>query len=293
MSDFDLLMNCISLLNTHDECTKENVNFFKYYLQRKQIDLIAKTITDQKPMGNNVTNFVFDTNTLVLEQVFDENINPNEGTCIVKLVEHIIYIRLPSNSNMLNFLVDNVNNKYKFIPFSYTNEGYDEENGHRCSLLFDDNRVYLVDPNGYSDYYNRDIDMAGLIDKALDLYFSSFKENGFPLEYVYSKSWNPNKLSLNGNSLEKYSIGSGQCVALSVLIVHLKITLDIDIIDVYKKMSKLHEDEKVYLISSYIASISKLMKDNDLYKVHKETTKEPTPNTDKILKSNVVHGIII
>lgn len=282
MTDFELFTNAINLFNMHDECAKEDVNFFKYYLQRRQVSLIAKTIIDQKPIGDEVANFVFNTNTLSLEQVFEEIIHPDEGTCIVKLVEHIIYIRLPSYENMINFMVDNIDNRYKFISFTYTNEGYNEASGHRCTLLFDNNTIYLVDPNGYSDYYSRDIDMAGLIDKALDLYFSELEPRGFPVQYIYSKAWNPNKLSLNDNSLSKYSIGSGQCVALSVLIVHMRILLDIELIDVYKKIQGLHEDEKVYLISSYIASISKMMKDNGLYKVYvgpesPESKQEPEP----------------
>ena len=154
--------------------------------------------------------------------------------------------------------------RYVYIPLTYACDIKDS--GHIAFIMFDnkDKKVYLLDPNGSPGYFNNilDVNISFYIENMISKYINELKKFNMEYKYIYSENWNNNKNIIN-KSFENDFIGSGHCVAFSLMISHLMTRFEIEPSELYKILSNLSDDEKLYLFKQYtlgLFNISKMIK---------------------------------
>ena len=154
-----------------------------------------------------------------------------------------------------------------------------EESGHALCIIVDNKlgEIYLMDPNGNTSYYDnvlikfsKSITGLHIPDEFIkDMYIdSSFKINQLmqcyvndinkylnsQLKFVPSSEWNPSRGALN-RTLPSDTIQSGNCVTITIFIMHYMSLTNLSLVDTYSTLLKYTDEELSNIINSYSLSI--------------------------------------
>jgi hypothetical protein len=166
-----------------------------------------------------------------------------------------------SIDTFINFIMEHMDGRqYLIVPLIMSTELLDIS--HQTSLVIDliYQKVYLADPNGKSEFFNKiyNKDVSNKIDLLLQSYFMQFNQLGFDYEFIPSKKWNPEKICIN-KAFNQSIIGSGHCVITSIMLGHYLLTTQDYITNIYNLFSELSDDEILYIINSYMNGINQLL----------------------------------
>jgi hypothetical protein len=128
--------------------------------------------------------------------------------------------------------------------------GFQEEKGpgHRlvCMVNQSSNKAYLMDPNGYPNYFDKAGKQFGTyIESGLHLLF-----NKIGISYVDIDTWNPRRLAIN-SGFNTSLVKDGHCVAISHMFAYFLNKGNMIPTELYAKFYKLSKEEKLSLIVSF------------------------------------------
>ena len=160
-------------------------------------------------------------------------------------------------------LLDDLDDRRRFITFNVSfTKNLNETIGHASVFVIDRHdkkniKIYFFDPNGYTHTFDDVFEEYGKlngihfkqdrinseywIEQLLIKYANDCNElnDGRHYAFIQRNIWNPTRINLN-RYINKYSIGAGNCVMTSALVmIHLSQFMD-DItkfIDIYKNIS--------------------------------------------------------
>jgi len=246
------LSSVISFSNSCDLTDK--MKKFNRTLNYKKFDKLISLINDQSIISNKeyvlykqkLDVMDFEVESYILEDT--NEIYP----LIVDAIDDYLLLNSITPNCLAEYIKKNYNLDYIFIPLNYGNNAND--NSHQSMIMFDNRnmKIYNIDPNGKSDYFNNifDNDMSFEIDTLLCNYFSDLKIFNINYEYIYSHVWNNKKIALNISFKNEY-VGSGHCVIFSLMLIHLISVLKISSNKAFEMFSTLSESEILFLIKEY------------------------------------------
>jgi len=124
----------------------------------------------------------------------------------------------------------------------------------------------MLDPNGKSTYFSnilfdhaKSIGSNFYTEMILFKYFSLLNDFGLNYKYVYVNKWNPNKCVINKRFDNEYIL-SGHCVITTLMIIHLISIQKLTPQYIFEMLSKLSDDELLFLIKEYTLGIYSLLK---------------------------------
>lgn len=230
---FSSYEKCLNMLNNQ---TLISLNTSRYTIYSVELD------------GHNVRHIVDIDNDL------DEYGKPSdEYTIVLQTDKHAISLHILSIEDMMIYIAaNNKSKRYIFLPISMSS--FDEnQNGHFSALVFDNMKfkVYFLDPNGRSKYFNSLCDTNHCIYKLFEKYIKDLNEFwSTKYEFVDCYEWNPYNFALN-YEFKQSTIGTGHCVMSTFIILHILVTTEFNIEDVYKLFGNLSETEMLYIINGY------------------------------------------
>lgn len=183
---------------------------------------------------------------------------------------------------MGNYVNDNKLLRYLFFPFVASVE-VKNESGHALCIVIDTklNEMYLMDPNGKTSYYDdvlirfsksisdlhipdefiREmyIDSSSKINKLMSCYVDDLnKYLDTKLRFVPNTEWNVMGKALN-RKLGDGVIQSGNCVAMTIFLMHYLTLTQSSLKSVYSAILKYSDTELSHIIDSYSLSIYNLL----------------------------------
>lgn len=193
-----------------------------------------------------------------------------------------IYLHNYHASIMGAYINSHETTQYLFFPLVASIE-VKGESGHALCVVVDTKRreLYLMDPNGKTSYYdnilvrfsknNTDlhipdefiedmyIDSSFKIDQLFKCYLDDInKYLDHPLKFISSFDWNPLRGVLN-RKLSDGITDSGNCVAITIFLMHYLSLTNSSLINVYKQLLKYTDEELSSIINSYSLSICNLV----------------------------------
>lgn len=191
------------------------------------------------------------------------NTKDNEyHTVIDSTTDHLILNTL-SPECLCNYILDNFLNRYIFLTLNYGSNLHNS--GHQASLMIDNEnkQIFMIDPNGKSDFFDHIFHQETnfYVENMLSKYFMELNKFGIDYKYIYTSEWNPYKISLNKN-FKNALIGSGHCVITTLMLIHLINIFNLNPHDAFSMISKLSEDEILYLIKEYSVGIYAILANN-------------------------------
>jgi hypothetical protein len=180
------------------------------------------------------------------------------------------------------FLIENTrdSNRYVFVPIIFGTEIHDS--GHAALMAFDviEKKVYLIDPNGKTDYFdnlflkqvekNKEewmteeifkefysssyIDSEPFVEKLIECYIGELNAR-YDLNYRFipRKEYNRTAYSINKNFKDS-SIGSGHCMIISIMMAHF-LSTNSDVSEISSNFGRLSISETLQIINSYSVAI--------------------------------------
>lgn len=188
-------------------------------------------------------------------------------------------LQIISPQTFLEYYFAHLDNKYILLPLVYkTGVKY---YGHQTFIAFDNfsKRVYLVDPNGRSTYfdsmycnlvnedklnsvledelsYNFEIN----IDSLLYGYLNELKKIGLEYEFIPADVWNEQRIIIN-RTIPQSEIGLGHCVCTTLIIMHMLATTNLSPMEIYEIIFCLYNEQLLSLINDYSIGIYKMLVD--------------------------------
>ena len=243
--------------------TEKHMTFFQKKFTMEKLNAISSIIFNQTmPNENTCMIYSLSLKTFVFDMITIENTKYYEIHGIIKLLQDQIMLRMLHPDIMYNFIKNNEKNKLIFIPLCYDIELSDVL--HQASIIIypQSKTIYLVDPNESGSFFENymEIKSTDIVETCLDNYFSQLKMYGLiGYRFIRSHEWNKNTISLNSNKLDIYGLGSGHCVILSVLIIHICNLFNITPTKTYEILHKLTKDELMFIISGYMIGIYNIL----------------------------------
>jgi hypothetical protein len=177
----------------------------------------------------------------------------------------------------------NNNKRYVFIPLIFNSEI--NESGHFTFLIFDvlNNKVYMMDPNGESSYFDdviilhakknktfKDVELEmmseymiinseQLVEKLINIYVKKLNVDfNLTYEFVQRTKWNPLNLVLNKH-LDNSNIPGGNCVIISTILMYYLINKQSELIEPYKLLSEISSEQMTQIINGCSVGMYNIM----------------------------------
>jgi hypothetical protein len=241
-----------------DEIYEKKIEkFFSHKYSTKIFNTLSSSFLNQtNNLGTLCAIYNFSSDKSILKYVTEVIVHSDQLHNIIKFDTSII-LRMTHPEKFAQFIKTN-NNRFLWVPFGYDSEYI--ESLHQASILIDTKvkTIYLIDPNGSGEYFNSTVGSTGsdIVENCLEQYFKQLEIYGLK-EYVFMKTdlWNPKHICLNSSKLNKYTIGGGKCVILSILLIHLTVLIDKSVISGYLLLHRLSDDELVYIIEKYMVAV--------------------------------------
>jgi hypothetical protein len=283
---FDIICDKFQDFLPDDGICDESVYKKLSTLSYSNYEHVLSFLTKQTSVGN-----VEPTYSMYKVSLFDEIVaHEMDITANIKNMYHTT-VQAEDNFLVLNclnvdslcmFLIENTRdfNRYIFIPIIFGTEIHD--NGHATLMAFDvvEKKVYLIDPNGKTDYFdniflkyaekNKEewmteeifkefysssyIDSEPFVEKLIGCYIGDLNTR-YDLNYnfVSRKEYNKTGKSINKN-FKNSSIGSGHCMIISIMIAHF-LSTNTDVGNISENFGRLSDDEILQIINSYSVAI--------------------------------------
>lgn len=191
-------------------------------------------------------------------EFIDDIKNPHNETpsFTIDVTDNCIVMNTLSLECISTYIKHNIKEKYLFFCLVYGCELKDTT--HQGIVMVDNNnkKIYLLDPNGSPTYFN---DIFNFyvnyeIENMIENYFTQLKFFDLHYEYVHITKWNPVNIVLN-KRFNTNEIGSGHCVVISFIIIHLIATLNYEPPKIYNILKDFSDDELLYIIKDYSSGI--------------------------------------
>ncbi len=261
------IISSITDLSEGKETTdKEFTDKHKKFLTQmdyKYFDKVFQMITNQKPIKNpqySIYKMAYDDDALECEFVSYVLSDPGDvyHTVIDASDKHLVLNTL-TPACLAQYIKDNEKNETVFITFNYSCSAQDAQ--HQASILINTKtkKIYLVDPNGSTCYFNNIFDMGldTLVEKMLHNYFAELKKFDYDFKYEFIGTWNKKTVALN-TSFKDTFIGTGHCVVLTSILAHIISILKCNPLDAYLMLKELSEEEMLFIIKEYTSAIFNL-----------------------------------
>jgi hypothetical protein len=141
--------------------------------------------------------------------------------------------------------------------------------GHQSVLFLNvvQQEIYLIEPNGRPTFYDSVFkhNVGIKLENMLRTFFEEFNvANGYQFRYIHTNEWNPTEICLN----KQYEsiIGSGFCVALSLILCHVIVSFQYHPTKIYKMLKDLSNGEMLIIINDYSSAIFNILNQADAYK---------------------------
>lgn len=274
-----MLSNCLS----DDVCSEKSLEILKR-IPYKIYDRILNQITGQE------STIKFDPKySLFKIGIQDEisqchiesyNMEDKDNYPTIQADDTHILLNIFDIQTVMLMLSNVTDNRYMFLPIVYGSEV--NECGHFAFMAFDkfDNKVYFVDPNGRSSFFddilivhakkdpseplkgfynNMYIKSETHVEKLFDQYVNMLNSS-FDLSYKFvpRKSWNANKICINKDLGRNNVIGNGHCVMTSTLLINYLHITQVDVYDALRSVGQLSTYELSTLINAYSSGICNL-----------------------------------
>ena len=191
-----------------------------------------------------------DTNEIVLSDNFPREYNDTEP-CTINVDTEILQMHISSVDHTIERLRGDTG-RYIYIPVGYDSE--EKASGHRSVIAFDtfENKVYLVDPNGFSCYFNGITPRANhKIEMVVDAYVRCLSQlSGVPWEYSWQIEWCKSHFHLNVKNLLGFD-SKGHCVGLTFVICHLLNITQFNVGILFQQLFRLEADKMETLVGGY------------------------------------------
>jgi hypothetical protein len=286
-------------------CDEKTIYDVKRFTVKNMVKTIAM-LNQQKMPEANTEHSIYKLNIYDGKPEFHVDITTDEEFNSFQMDDTVIIMNILSTMSIMNFILDNQNNNYTFLPIYFWSNAV--EHGHQTMFVIDNkkSKIYLFDPNGKSTFFNDIllrkicgidkkeknfnfekidislkneyyIDVSKYVDLLLQEYIRNINRDfGSVYEYIPSSLWNPHRHVINRIELNKSLIGTGHCVVASVLFVHyLVITnetsdskISADFSSTYYKLGSLTNDELIYLINGYLGFFRTFLYQKNISKVY-------------------------
>lgn len=244
------------------EYTKEVKQFIEK-LSYIQFDYIQRSINKQtKLLDREYALYKLNYTTLEFECIsLVANYDPDEYHTNFDTIEQYLLLNALSPQTLCNYILDNRHIRFLFLPLHYMSDS--KQSGHIASLVLDNNtnKFYMMDSNGKSTYFDQLLSqqMNQFVEFMLISYIEELNKLGFTYKFVSTVEWNIKNIHMNKNFKNDY-IGTGHCVILTLMISHIMVQLNITLKESFEKLSKLTDDELLFLIKEYGQGLYNMMR---------------------------------
>ena len=253
-------------------------------INNENYERLLEFFINQKSPGKNSSYSLYKTD--IYSGIFSHHLDIASGVgdsfhATLQCDDRHILLHTLSVDSMMEFLNNNVSQRYVFMPLVFGTEV--KEKGHFGVVVFDlkANDVFMLDPNGKTSFfdnifieyskksgehvyenYEKDlyIDGGSLVDKLIEGYVNELNfVFDLGLKYIGSSAWNPKTYVINRTFSNENVIGSGHCVAITTMLIHLLHLSDSSVTDVYEKLGKLSDVHIMEIINGYSVGISSMI----------------------------------
>ena len=206
-------------------------------------------------------------------ELFLEYKNPDyQNNCVINVQYEDAHISMNLiNAKKFGKFLRKSENKNVFFPILLSvGEG---KPSHCAALIIDlkEKKAYMVDPNGNNNYFSVHFgrETESLIDKMILMYIEHANAlTNIKIEYVPQHIWNKTTYIINRPLNNALVNTGGNCVILTILILHLLHLSDCTINYVFSMLNMLTDDELSIIINTYNGNILRLIeKENDYLKI--------------------------
>lgn len=255
---FEELISLVSQLNNNNKLQPkfyEPSEIAKF--DHDQYEKIFCDITNQTKFEIYAhNNFTYNNTT---KQIYESEHNikntfPTSTPFLFDEFEDYTIMEIILDDNLINYLYENIKCNYVALPI-YKYSHAIKKTGHITLLLFDNinKKCFNIDSNGKDEIYD-------FFFKEKINYLQNF---GLVYEYQENRKWNKHHIKLNMNYENDELNNNGNCVVWTILILHIISVMLLDPGEIYKKISLMHRDEKVYVLKEYAKLITTKYKYNE------------------------------
>lgn len=204
------------------------------------------------PQNKTASIFVYNIVTGSFERLVSDNIIYNDEARFVATIcdSHVQFKGLDPDT-MIEWLTENSSKNILSVPVYFQHNF--KEKLHHVQLVFHlkNKKVVICDPNGKMDMFPNDggIDYNFVVEETIKKYIELFSDV-LDITFVSQSVWNSSGKGVNVDYSD-IGIGSGHCVCLSLLAVHISSIYEMDITDVYKLLIDLDREIIAHIIVQY------------------------------------------
>lgn len=249
-----------------DDKIVKYIQTIKYNKFEKLMEILfqQKTLTTIEPYFSLYkVEFENDINSEVYHHI-DIYTNPKTYHTTIQTDDNLMLLHILSPPSLIEYIVEhNDGRKYIVLPLIF---GSELSSNHQTMIAIDliDNKAYLINPNGRSDYFKykhidkKHINFSQLIDKLLEYYFNELINFGIFIEYIPNDKWNKEEICIN-YSFKNSIIGSGFCVSTSILLAQYLTITGLKPEEMIIKFKHIDRETLLNLINNYTYGLYTLL----------------------------------